>query len=134
MIGDEDHVKAITKVVLAQVPLMRNPQGTEDVCVTCGKVIPVVDAADHDEGFRGDDEVTGVEEQGVGTMLLNTRRDEEEYVTRDDVYRAWKENGKKNDGLVQTEKDVSGLLADRMMKGWVLLSEHCPRCVFVSLL
>ena len=117
----------------AQVPLMRNPQGTEDVCVTCGKVIPVVDDA---EGFRGDKEVAGVEKQDdnvdVGTTLDDTRRDGE-HTTRDGVYRAGEENGCKDDGSVQSERDVSGLLADRMMRGWALLSEHCPRCVLVSL-
>ena len=117
---------------------MRNPQGTEDVCVTCGKVISVVDDdddddgtieegggsfSDHDEGlagkntegaaYRGEEELAKEEREGIKVSMGYKNG-----------------NDKEDDGLVQIEKDISGLLADKMMKGWALLSEHCPRCVF----
>jgi len=71
------------------VPLMRNPEGTEDICVHCGRLIPVAEEYSLDEK----DQTSAQSQEGA------------------DV--GW---------------DTSGLLAERMVQGWRMLSKHCPIC------
>lgn len=72
------------------VPLMRNPEGTKDICVHCGKSFPVMV-----EGQRGGTD------QGLEKL------------------------GQHQAGKTQ---DASALLAERMIQGCKMLSEHCPIC------
>lgn len=69
------------------VPLMRDPQGTKDICVNCGKSFPVLSRYSRD-----------------GTEQAIEKSQQE---------------------VVQ---DTSVLLAERMIKGWKMLADHCPIC------
>ena len=80
---------------------MRNPEETRDTCVQCGREFDCQEDNGH--------EVVAIEEE-----------EEEE-----------RDGAGVNVSTVEEENlgDVSGILADRMIHGWALLADHCPRWV-----
>lgn len=79
---------------------MRNPEGTHDTCVQCGREFDCL----AEDGT----ELAVEEEQCVDTA--NSVPMIEKHVA-------------------DAPSDVSSILADRMMHGWTLLADHCPRYV-----
>ena len=92
---------------------MRNPSGTEDLCVNCGKVIPV-----------GEQEMPKKQTRGnADAMRMGAQQQEEGEGTQGNESKA---------GYVASggkQSDASQLLADKMVSGWSLMAEYCPRWV-----
>jgi uncharacterized Zn finger protein (UPF0148 family) len=83
-----------------QVPLMREPQSEEALCVNCGKVV-------------------NGSQQPSGDQLLRPVLERVEDTVAE---------GRRSPILSNSDVDPSQALADKMLEGWTLLAEHCPRC------
>lgn len=92
---------SVENIDYIQVPLMRNPEGTRDTCVQCGR------------------EFDCLAENGTE---LAVEEEEHQDETENSVPAIEKH-------VADAPSDVSSILADRMLRGWTLLADHCPRCV-----
>ncbi len=104
------------------VPLMRNPDGREDVCVGCGRrsrtgtgLSLEVEAAVPQSPDVGDRECIGVVELHEEEAALGAS--------------AGASTGVRGSSRVPARPgSPASMLADKMLAGWKMLGDHCPIC------
>jgi uncharacterized Zn finger protein (UPF0148 family) len=100
------------------VPLMRNPNGREDVCVGCGRRTSTsrtleVEAAVPQSPDVGERECIGVVEAQEELAVLGNSA----------PVRA-----PPGAGALGRPGSPASMLADKMLEGWRMLADHCPIC------
>ena len=78
---------------------MRKPRSEEAICVNCGKIV------------NGSQQPTGDQPRPALERVEDTVAE-----------------GRRSPVLSNSDVDPSQALADKMLEGWTLLAEHCPRC------